>query len=265
MPKFEIDVTRVGVGFATISVEADSLKDAQQRALDEAGNHEFSEKASEYELTHGGPAEGAGRALADVSSDGLVEELRRRGVAVCAFTPRDIVECGRGLDEEASAGVLRAVADKFAEAATELGWQIIDRQVAAVMRARQDHGDDFVEVALVYDAFDELESAGRLSAEGPSEEVPLDRVDLSLLEGCEVRSIQVSYPDAARYGVPEHATERGAQAYVLRLGFDFSRNMEVDAMDTGDDTPGSCRLVLWAPVAAIGQCPSRDEPVERHT
>jgi hypothetical protein len=107
VPQFEIDVTRVGVGFATISVEADSLQDAQQRALDEAGNHEFSEKASEYELTHGGPAEGAGRALVDVSSDDLVEELRRRGVAVCAFTSRDLVERGRGLDEETSAGVLR--------------------------------------------------------------------------------------------------------------------------------------------------------------
>lgn len=53
MPKFDIEVTRTGIGFATIRVEAQSQQEAELKALDEAGNHLYSEKASEYELTNG--------------------------------------------------------------------------------------------------------------------------------------------------------------------------------------------------------------------
>lgn len=53
MPKFDIDVTRTGIGFATIRVEAPNQQEAESKALDEAGNHLFSEKTSEYELTNG--------------------------------------------------------------------------------------------------------------------------------------------------------------------------------------------------------------------
>ncbi len=50
MPKFQVEVCRIGYGFATIEVEADDQEQANAKALDEAGNHEFSEKSSDYVL-----------------------------------------------------------------------------------------------------------------------------------------------------------------------------------------------------------------------
>lgn len=48
--KFSIPVVRIGYGFATIEVEASSQEEAEQLALDEAGDHEYSEKSSDYEI-----------------------------------------------------------------------------------------------------------------------------------------------------------------------------------------------------------------------
>lgn len=48
--KFDIEVCRTGIGFATIQVEATSQEEAEQLAIDEAGDHEYSEKSSEYDL-----------------------------------------------------------------------------------------------------------------------------------------------------------------------------------------------------------------------
>ena len=50
MEKFDINVVRTGYGFKTISVEANSLEEAEEKALDEAGSEEFSEKTSEYSI-----------------------------------------------------------------------------------------------------------------------------------------------------------------------------------------------------------------------
>jgi len=47
---FEVEVQRVAWGNLTIKVRAATLHEAQQMALDEAGNHVFSEKDSEYVL-----------------------------------------------------------------------------------------------------------------------------------------------------------------------------------------------------------------------
>lgn len=47
---FEVPVVRIGYGFKTIKVRATSQEEANQIALDEAGNEEFSEKSSEYKL-----------------------------------------------------------------------------------------------------------------------------------------------------------------------------------------------------------------------
>lgn len=49
---FDVDVCRTGYGFATIQVRATSEFEAQQAALDQAGDHLFSEKDSEYTLVH---------------------------------------------------------------------------------------------------------------------------------------------------------------------------------------------------------------------
>lgn len=50
MQDFEIPVVRIGYGFKTIKVRAKSQEEAEQLALDEAGNQEFSEKESDYKI-----------------------------------------------------------------------------------------------------------------------------------------------------------------------------------------------------------------------
>ena len=46
--KWKVDVLRIGYGRKEIEVEADSADEAKSKALDEAGNQEFSEHHSDY-------------------------------------------------------------------------------------------------------------------------------------------------------------------------------------------------------------------------
>lgn len=55
MKKFIIPVARIGYGFANIEVDANSQKEAEEQALDVAGDHEFAEKSSDYEIEGGSP------------------------------------------------------------------------------------------------------------------------------------------------------------------------------------------------------------------
>jgi hypothetical protein len=50
MGTFTVTVCRIGYGFKDIQVEADSQQEADEKALDEACNHEYSEKNAEYVL-----------------------------------------------------------------------------------------------------------------------------------------------------------------------------------------------------------------------
>ena len=50
---FEIEVRRIGWGFRTIKVYADDQVEAEQIALDTAGDYEFSERSSDYDLANG--------------------------------------------------------------------------------------------------------------------------------------------------------------------------------------------------------------------
>lgn len=49
---FDVLVTRIGYGTRTIRVEADDEGEAQQAALDVAGNEDFNEHGSDYILTN---------------------------------------------------------------------------------------------------------------------------------------------------------------------------------------------------------------------
>ncbi len=51
--KFSIPVIRSGFACRNIEVEATSQEEAENLALDEAGNYEFSEHTSEYEVDRG--------------------------------------------------------------------------------------------------------------------------------------------------------------------------------------------------------------------
>lgn len=48
--KYKIEVCRVGYSFRTIEVEADNEEQAEEIALDEAPNYEFSEKDADYSV-----------------------------------------------------------------------------------------------------------------------------------------------------------------------------------------------------------------------
>lgn len=43
-----IPMTRIGIGYRDIEVKATSQREAEEKALDEAGNHEYSENSSDY-------------------------------------------------------------------------------------------------------------------------------------------------------------------------------------------------------------------------
>jgi hypothetical protein len=47
---YNVEMCRIGYGSRVIAVKAQSEKEASEKALDEAGDHEYSEKSSEYEV-----------------------------------------------------------------------------------------------------------------------------------------------------------------------------------------------------------------------
>jgi hypothetical protein len=49
MPKFNVNVVRIGYASMYVEVEADTEELAKDKALDTAGNHLFSEHSFEYE------------------------------------------------------------------------------------------------------------------------------------------------------------------------------------------------------------------------
>lgn len=49
MAKYIVNVCRIAYGNLDIEVEANSPEQAEEKALNEAGNHLFSEHSSEYE------------------------------------------------------------------------------------------------------------------------------------------------------------------------------------------------------------------------
>ena len=53
--QFDVQVTRIAYAVKTIRVEADGPDEARQKALEEAGNHLFTEHNSDYEAEPGFP------------------------------------------------------------------------------------------------------------------------------------------------------------------------------------------------------------------
>jgi hypothetical protein len=47
---YKVPVCRTARAFAEIEVEADSAEEAERKAIDEAGDHEFLDKGSEYSV-----------------------------------------------------------------------------------------------------------------------------------------------------------------------------------------------------------------------
>lgn len=50
MPVFKVSVSRTGYGYSTFEVEAKDSTEAKEKALEEAGDHDYSEHSSEYNV-----------------------------------------------------------------------------------------------------------------------------------------------------------------------------------------------------------------------
>lgn len=50
MPKYRVNMCRIGYGFNSFTVIADTEEKAREMALDRAGDCYYSEKTSEYEI-----------------------------------------------------------------------------------------------------------------------------------------------------------------------------------------------------------------------
>lgn len=72
MPKFEIEICRIGYGARTFSVEAETLAEAEKEALDSAGDYEFNEHSSDYCLTSDTPS-------------GLTKDIKEEIEEVCSY------------------------------------------------------------------------------------------------------------------------------------------------------------------------------------
>lgn len=53
MAKYKATVCRTSYGFTDIEVEANNQEEAEQKILDEAGDHNYSEKTADYTLDGG--------------------------------------------------------------------------------------------------------------------------------------------------------------------------------------------------------------------
>lgn len=49
MKKYSVSITRIGYAHTTFEVEAENEADAQEKAMDQAGNYDFSEVDADYE------------------------------------------------------------------------------------------------------------------------------------------------------------------------------------------------------------------------
>jgi len=50
MKTFQIELCRTGYGFATATVEANTMDEARRKALEQAPSMSFSENSSEYDI-----------------------------------------------------------------------------------------------------------------------------------------------------------------------------------------------------------------------
>lgn len=85
--------------------------------------------------------------------------------------------------------------------------------------------------------FDQIDPVGRLDQ--PGEPVLMEPVpDATFIGFC--TQLHVTYPNGAKYGVPESASARGGAAYVRQItAMGIHKDFEVHAIDSGDDGMGS--------------------------
>lgn len=81
-----------------------------------------------------------------------------------------------------------------------------------------------------------------------SKEVVL--IDTSRLAECEAVIMEVKYPSAKKYGVPQVATRNGALAYVAKMGF-TAKVLVLKTEDLGDDSGDIITLTVEMPATAI--------------
>lgn len=50
MPRFKVDITRIGYGHTTIELDAEDILKAREIAQETAGNYSYTEKSADYEV-----------------------------------------------------------------------------------------------------------------------------------------------------------------------------------------------------------------------
>lgn len=49
MPKFKVEMIRIGYAFTTVEIEADDILEAREKASENAGNYDYTEKDATHE------------------------------------------------------------------------------------------------------------------------------------------------------------------------------------------------------------------------
>ena len=77
-------------------------------------------------------------------------------------------------------------------------------------------------------------------------------------------SIEVTFPRSDKYGVPDISTDRGGRQYLRDLGFLVPSSVEVNSMDSGDDSPTQISVTCKVPRELLQPAPvCSDSSAER--
>lgn len=254
MPQFDIEMTRIGTGNTTITVQAANQIEAEELALDEAGNHLYNEKASEYELSDGRTGERAGLARFGTFTDAdLVEELRARGAAICVFVADDIVDCGRAKTLDDAKVLLLDVRSKFEDQMTGHGWDIIDSMPG---KPPEENEATFL-LVVESDLYGDV-----ISYKRPELNQPIDAygIDPRKLFHAFVDRIDVFQDPASAnqfFGNGDLLYE--THEWLRGRGFDFDSGLMITL---SDGTPTTVKVLVQAPASALlaSDAPAIDLP-----
>ena len=160
--KYQVEVCRTGFGFATIDVDANTQNEADALALDEAGNHSFNEKLSEYSLCSESSTGKDSNQLVTIV-DGRCAAITASGdwgsdatpVSLTLLVSRPIVESDLNdlgdVDNEHPISAAPDLTAKYTQFSIDGGqtWQNINNDVRFVFREASEDDDELQDLHIV--------------------------------------------------------------------------------------------------------------------
>lgn len=187
--------------------------------------------------------QGATRPKSTATISALLEKVQSSENELQALTAAmSTVSLHSGVERAVLEDVQRSLVrlQSLAKALEHRTWQAMgfNRELAAIP-------ESFVALQLESVMFDE-EAAWALTSSGADLD---DTLMQAIMTQGVVALIEVRYPRADRYGVPEESTEEGAREWLWAEGFQVLQFLEAYGEDTGDDSMMRCRITIHVPAS----------------